>query len=67
MKGDLHCIEGRLYRHDPWPDDPDLETNVGQCPDCSGDGCGDDDAPVPKPSLRHLSLLTSRQKDSSHE
>lgn len=41
MKGDLRCIEGRLFRHDPQWDDPDLETDVGQCPDCSGHGCGD--------------------------
>ena len=41
MKGDLRCIEGRLMRHDPQDDDPYLETDVGECPDCSGDGCGD--------------------------
>lgn len=46
MKGDLRCIEGRLFRHDPQYDDPDLETDIGECPDCSGDGC--DDEPVPK-------------------
>lgn len=32
-------------RHDPQDDDPELETDVGQCPDCSGDGCGDSDSP----------------------
>ncbi len=48
MKGDIRCIEGRLYRHDPQWDDPDLETDVGQCPDCSGDGCADSDEPVSK-------------------
>lgn len=42
------CIEGRLMRHDPQPDDPDLETDVGTCPDCSGDGCSDDGEPVEK-------------------
>ena len=47
MKGDLRCIDGRLFRHDPQHDDPDLETDIGECPDCSGDGC--DDEPVPKP------------------
>lgn len=47
-KGDLRCIEGRLFRHDPQADDPDLETDVGECPDCSGDGCGDDGEPVAK-------------------
>ena len=39
MKGDIRCIEGRLFRHDPQWDDPDLETDVGQCPECEGDGC----------------------------
>ena len=41
MKGDLRCIEGRLMRHDPQDDDPYLETDVGECPGCSGDGGGD--------------------------
>lgn len=48
MKGDLRCFEGRLMRHDPQWDDPDLETDIGRCPDCSGDGCGDDGEPVEK-------------------
>lgn len=39
MKGDLRCIEGRLFLHDPQFDDPDLETDVGECPDCNGKGC----------------------------
>ena len=39
MKGDLRCIQGRQYRHDPQPDDPGLETDIGQCPECEGDGC----------------------------
>ena len=33
------CVDGRLYRHDPQPDDPDLETDIGQCPECAGKGC----------------------------
>ncbi len=41
MKGDLTCVGGRLMRHDPQDDDPYLETDVGEYPDCSGDGCGD--------------------------
>jgi len=48
MKGDLRCVDGMLIRHDPQYDDPYLETGVGQCPDCSGDGCGDDGEPVIK-------------------
>jgi hypothetical protein len=39
---DKRCVEGRLYRHDPQFDDPYLETDVGECPDCSGDGFGDE-------------------------
>lgn len=47
MKGDLRCIDGRLFRHDPQYDDPELETDIGECPDCSGEGwnCADCDAP----------------------
>jgi hypothetical protein len=26
-------------RHDPQPDDPYLETDLGVCPDCEGLGC----------------------------
>ena len=39
MKGDLRCVDGRLMRHDPQMDDPDLETDRGVCPDCDGRGC----------------------------
>ena len=39
MKGDIRCVDGRRYRHDPQFDDPELETDVGQCPDCEGEGC----------------------------
>lgn len=42
MNGDLYCVDGRLCRHDPQPDDPDLMTDRGECPDCSGEGCGDE-------------------------
>lgn len=33
------CVDGREYRHDPMPDDPYLETGIGQCADCDGEGC----------------------------
>jgi hypothetical protein len=33
------CIDGRLMRHDPQPDDPNLETDIGKCPECDGEGC----------------------------
>lgn len=38
----VRCVEGRLYRHDPQFDDPDLETDVGPCPDCCGYGCDEE-------------------------
>ena len=48
MVDDLYCISGEIWRHDPQPDDPDFFVLIGRCPDCSGDGCGDDGEPVPK-------------------
>jgi hypothetical protein len=33
------CVDGRTFRHDPMPDDPDLETDIGQCEECNGAGC----------------------------
>lgn len=47
MKGDIRCVDGRLMRHDPQHDDPELETDVGRCPDCDGNGrnCADCGAP----------------------
>ena len=36
---DTRCIDGRLMRSDPQPDDPSLETDIGKCPDCGGKGC----------------------------
>lgn len=38
MKGDTRCIDGRLQRHVPQQDDPDLETDIGECPECQGEG-----------------------------
>lgn len=35
----FRCVDGRLMRHDPKPDDPWLETDRGECPDCGGFGC----------------------------
>ncbi|MBN9535053.1 MAG: hypothetical protein J0H10_17060 [Alphaproteobacteria bacterium] len=55
MKGDIRCIDGRLMRHDPQFDDPDLETDIGECPDCSGDGCETDEyGGCPKPGRSKL-------------
>ena len=42
MRGDIRCIDGRLWRHDPQDDDPELETDVGKCEDCGGKGCTPD-------------------------
>jgi len=33
------CEDGRLMRHTPMPDDPELETDIGPCPNCLGKGC----------------------------
>jgi hypothetical protein len=33
------CVEGRTMRHDPQHDDPELETDIGQCEECDGKGC----------------------------
>ena len=37
------CIDGRTMRHDPQPDDPGLETDIGKCPECNGKGCDQED------------------------
>ena len=47
MKGDIRCVDGRLMRHDPQLDDPDLETDRGECPECHGDGRNCADCGVP--------------------
>lgn len=41
IHGRFRCEDGNLMRHDPQHDDPYLETNVGQCPECRGKGCPD--------------------------
>jgi hypothetical protein len=33
------CEDGRKMRHDPLPDDPYLETDIGICEECGGLGC----------------------------
>lgn len=44
MKRNIRCVEGRLMCHDL---QPDLETDVGECPECEGTGhnCADCGAP----------------------
>lgn len=39
MKITDRCIDGRLMRHKPFPDDPDFEHDMGECPECGGAGC----------------------------
>ena len=39
MSDRIRCVDGRLMRHDPQPDDPYLETDVGKCERCGGRGC----------------------------
>jgi hypothetical protein len=35
----VRCVDGRLMRHHPQLDDPDLETDIGLCSICNGKGC----------------------------
>ena len=52
MKSDTRCVDGRLMRHDPQSDDPWLETDRGQCPECDGAGCNAPKAMGVKPDPR---------------
>lgn len=48
------CIDGRVFRHRPFPDDPDYEHDIGECPaDCCGMGCSE---PVDLDDLEPLPL-----------
>lgn len=47
MQGYTRCIDGRLMRHDPQPDDPYLETDRGPCPGCDECEPTDDDFKCP--------------------
>ncbi|UZE51875.1 hypothetical protein ONR75_15690 [Rhodopseudomonas sp. P2A-2r] len=38
----IRCVEGRTVRHDPQNDDPELQTDMGECKACRGDGCDTD-------------------------
>lgn len=33
------CEDGRLMRSRPFPDDPYFEHDIGECPECGGEGC----------------------------
>lgn len=51
-ESNTRCVEGRLLRHDPQPDDPELMTDRGECPDCEGKGCPERDE-IPECVWRH--------------
>lgn len=61
------CIDGRLMRHKPFPDDPDYEHDVGECPDCGGKGCTPRttlaDGTQIYPGHREINPATGQQKD----
>lgn len=50
------CIDGRLFRHESLPDDPDFEIEIGECPTANEDGrchlCSDD-VPWPTHPVKH--------------
>lgn len=46
------CVDGRLMRHDPQFDDPYLETDRGQCPECGGKGCDDEEESETERTIR---------------
>src|ERR1017187_3356693 len=35
----IRCVDGRAMMHDPQPDDPYLEKDIGECLECDGKGC----------------------------
>ena len=41
------CVDGRVFRHRPYPDDPDFEHDVGPCPNLTGERCSRGDCPEP--------------------
>jgi hypothetical protein len=55
------CDGGTLYRHDPFPTDPDFEIAVGICQDCHGAGCeflqGRDEETEPNPDEGWLETM----------
>ncbi|HEX4112728.1 MAG TPA: hypothetical protein VH020_09355 [Stellaceae bacterium] len=74
MNGDARCIDGRLMRHDPQHDDPDLETELGACPECDGKGrncedCGAAhaeetwDIPIPPGAEYFCEACADRRRD----
>ena len=59
MKGDVCCSDGRLIRHDPQPDDPYLQTDLGVCPECEGAGC---EMPMPMPKAMGISRMADNDR-----
>ena len=60
MRGDLTCVGGRLMRHDPQFDDPELETDIGECPDCGVEGCGEWNGDYPEPVSKNRQQAASK-------
>jgi hypothetical protein len=47
------CIDGRLYEHRPFPDDPDYEHDIGPCPGANFHACYYARCPVLYPPGEH--------------
>jgi len=43
LRDSIQCVDGRAMRHDPQPDDPHLQTDIGECEECGGKGCDETD------------------------
>ncbi len=41
--GVVRCFRGMLWRHEPYPDDPENEIPIGDCQKCDGLGCDEID------------------------
>lgn len=65
MRGNIRCIEGILFRHEPQSDDPAFEMQVGKCPECEGFGC-DQYASVMNQLLHHEEMVEQAQRCACH-
>ena len=59
------CIDGRAMRHDPQPDDPYLQTDIGACEVCDGEGCKNPLSPQHTPTPWQFAPLTTRGVDTT--
>lgn len=60
------CVDGVIYRHRPFPDDPDYEHDVGACPHLDADGCARCEEPVTLDDLDETPLPLSAYGDRAH-